>query len=335
MQVLQHVDPTGLLIVARVPPEGSMAIQLGSQLVVEESQEAVFFRDGRALDSFGPGRHTLKTANLPLLTRAVGLPFEGKSPFQAAVVFVSKKTFFDLKWGTKEAVAYRDRELGLVRLRAFGKFAVRVADVRKLVVEIVGTQNLFATDAIEGYLRDIIVSRLTDLLGEELDTILDLPGLYQELAGKLGERVATDFERYGLALEDLYVGAVTPPPDVQEVIDEKSGMSVIGSDIATYLQFKAARAMGSSAERGGVAGDAVGAGVGVGVGAGIGASLPRIMEQAAERADARATQAAAGDPDDEGETPPAAAPEPAACGECGRELPPGARFCAYCGSPVA
>ena len=160
MQVIQHVDPTGLLIVARVPPEGSMAIQLGSQLVVEESQEAVFFRDGKALDTFGPGRHTLKTANLPLLTRLVGLPFEGKSPFQAAVVFVSKKTFFDLKWGTKEAVAYRDRELGLVRLRAFGKFAVRVADVRKLVVEIVGTQNLFATDAIEAYLRDIIVSRL-------------------------------------------------------------------------------------------------------------------------------------------------------------------------------
>ncbi|MDX1644798.1 MAG: SPFH domain-containing protein, partial [Thermoanaerobaculia bacterium] len=186
MQVIQHVDPTGLLIVARVPPEGSMAIQLGSQLVVEESQEAVFFRDGKALDTFGPGRHTLKTANLPLLTRLVGLPFEGKSPFQAAVVFVSKKTFFDLKWGTKEAVAYRDRELGLVRLRAFGKFAVRVADVRKLVVEIVGTQNLFATDAIEAYLRDIIVSRLTDLLGEELDTILELPGLYEELAGKLG-----------------------------------------------------------------------------------------------------------------------------------------------------
>ena len=311
MQILQHVDPTGTLIVARVPPEGSAAIQLGSQLIVEESQRAVLLKDGRALDQFPPGRHTLRTANLPLLTRLLGLPFEGKSPFQVAVVFVSSKTFVDLKWGTKEAVAYRDAELEVVRLRAFGKFAIRVVDFELFVNKVVGTRGLYATDAIEAYLRDIIVAGLTDLLGDELSSIYDLPGLYAELAGKLGDRVADDFATYGLELEDLYVGAITPPAAVQEVIDERSGMSVVGSDMQTYLQFKAARAMGEAARHGGAAGEAIGAGVGVGVGAGMAARLPEMMQQAA------------------------AAAKPVACPECGKALVPGASFCAFCGSQVS
>ncbi len=139
MRILQHVDPTGSTMVARVPSSGTAAIELGSQLIVEESQQAVFFRDGKALDTFGPGRHTLATMNLPLLGKILGLPFEGKSPFQAAVVFVSTKTFLDLKWGTKEPVAYRDKELSMVRLRAFGKFAVRIANAQQFVNEVVGS----------------------------------------------------------------------------------------------------------------------------------------------------------------------------------------------------
>ena len=133
MEVIQYVDPTGQTMVARWPSQGTKAIQLGSQLVVEESQQAVFFRDGKALDTFGPGRHTLATQNLPFLTKILGLPFEGKSPFQAAVVFTSTKTFIDLKWGTKEPVVYRDQELAMVRLRAFGKFAVRISNPQLFV----------------------------------------------------------------------------------------------------------------------------------------------------------------------------------------------------------
>jgi membrane protease subunit (stomatin/prohibitin family) len=320
MQVIQHVDPAGHLIVARVPAEGSAAIQLGSQLIVEESQQAVMLRDGKALDNFVPGRHTLTTANLPLLTKLMGVPFGGKSPFQCAVLFVSTKTFLDLKWGTKEPVAYRDRELGLVRLRAFGKFAIRVADPRMFALQIVGTRDLYATDAIEAYLRDLIVSRLTDLLGEELDSILDLPGLYADLAAKLGERVDEDFARYGIVLEDLFVGAITPPKEVQEVIDEKAGMSVIGPDMATYLQFKAARAMGDAAQQEGGMGAGVGAGVGVGVGAGVGAMLPQMMKEAAA---------------EQAQGSPGPAPVPATCPECGQALVGGARFCAFCGGSVA
>jgi hypothetical protein len=128
MQVIEFHDPTGETMVARVPSQGTSAIRLGSQLIVEESQQAVFFRDGKALDTFGPGRHTLATQNVPILASIFGLPFGGESPFQSAVVFVSTKTFLDLKWGTKEPVIFRDHELAMVRLRAFGKFAVRVTN---------------------------------------------------------------------------------------------------------------------------------------------------------------------------------------------------------------
>src|SRR5262245_39399766 len=139
MQVLQYQDPTGQTMVARVPAQGTAAIQLGSQLIVEESQQAVFLRDGKALDTFGPGRHTLATENLPFLTALLSIPFGGKSPFQAAVIFVNSKTFLDLRWGTKEPVVFRDRELAMVRLRAFGKFAVRIVSPQTFVNTVVGS----------------------------------------------------------------------------------------------------------------------------------------------------------------------------------------------------
>jgi len=280
MQVIQHQDPLGNTIVARWPREGTAAIQLGSQLVVEESQRAVFFRDGKALDTFGPGRHTLATQNLPLLTGLLGLPFGGKSPFQAAAIFVSTQTFLDLKWGTKEPVVFRDAELAMVRLRAFGKFAVRIVDAQLFVNGVVGTAGAYTTDGVEAYFKDVIVARLNDLLGENLSSIFDLPKVYDELATALKARVADDFGKYGIDLVDLFVGAITPPPEVQAMIDERTGMGAVG-DMNAYLKFKAARAMGDAARQpGGEGGSDVASGMGLGVGAGLGMMLPGMMRDA-------------------------------------------------------
>ena len=190
MDVIQHQDRTGQTLVARWPANGTADIRLGSQLIVEESQQAVFFRDGKALDTFGPGRHTLATQNIPLLASLFGIPFGGKSPFQAAVVFVSTKTFLDLKWGTKEPVPFRDQELAMVRLRAFGKYAVRVANAQQFVNGVVGTMGLYSTERLGDWFRDVIVARLTDVLGENLTSVFDLPRLYDELAMGLKARVA-------------------------------------------------------------------------------------------------------------------------------------------------
>ena len=280
MDVIQYQDPTGSTMVSRWPADGTAAIRLGSQLIVEESQQAVFFRDGKALDTFGPGRHTLATENIPVIASIFAIPFGGTSPFQAAVMFVSTKTFLDLKWGTKEPVIFRDHELSMVRLRAFGKFAVRVTNAQVFVNTVVGSRGNYSTQGVEDYFRDVIVARLTDVLGENLTSIFDLPKVYDELAVGLKARVADDFNKYGIELVDLFLGAITPPEEVQKIIDERSGMGALG-DMNAYMKFKAARAMGDiAAQPGGGAGSTVGAGVGLGLGAGIGAMLPGMMRDA-------------------------------------------------------
>jgi membrane protease subunit (stomatin/prohibitin family) len=337
MQVIEYHDPTGRTMVARVPRDGTSAIPIGSQLIVEESQQAVFFRDGKALDTFGPGRHTLATQNVPILTSILKIPFGGESPFQAAVVFVSTKTFLDLKWGTKEPVVFRDRELAMVRLRAFGKYAVRIVNAQQFVNTIVGTVGAYTTEGVEDYFRDVIVARLTDVLGENLTTIFDLPKLYDELAMGLKARVAEDFTKYGIELTDLYLGAITPPEEVQKLIDERTGMGAIG-DMNAYMKFKTARAIGDAAAQPGGTNGTLGAGLGVGMGAGLGAMLPGMMREAMQAGGAPAPPQA---------PPPASGPAPAApsggevaagtpafCFNCGAKLAPGSRFCPSCGTKV-
>ena len=351
MKVIQYADPTGQTIVARVPKQGTAAIKIGSQLIVEESQEAVFFRDGRALDTFGPGRHTLATQNLPLLTQLIGIPFDGKSPFQAAVVFVSTKTFIDLKWGTKEPVAYRDSELAMIRLRAFGKFASRVVNSQLFVNTIVGTNDIYTTDGVEAYFKDVIVARFTDVLGENLQSIFDLPKVYDELGMALKSRVADDFSKYGLELVDLYLGAISPPKEVQKLIDERGGMAAVG-DMNAYMKFKAAKAMGDAAQQtGGETGGGVGAGLGVGMGAGMGMMLPQMMKEAMQdpggqgapsggggdagaAGSGAAGSGAAPDASQAATGGAAAAAGAAFCHQCGGKLPDGAKFCPSCGTKM-
>ncbi len=271
LDLIEWVSPTGEEIVARVPQEGSGDIRLGSQLVVRENQVAVFFRDGKVADMFTAGRYTIQTANIPILINLLGLAFDGKSPFRAEVYFVNMRTFTDMKFGTKEPIVYRDKEFGMVRLRAFGTYTMRVQDPRLFVNQIVATKGLFQSDEIKDFLRDVILSRLADLLGERMKTILDLPAVYDEVGLELKERVMKDFEAIGVYMVNMYIQAITPPEEVQKAIDERASMAAIG-DLDSYTKFKAARAL-EEAAKGGEGGEGGAAGAGLGMGAGIGMGM--------------------------------------------------------------
>lgn len=323
IEVIEWKDDSGREMVWRFAAGGEL--KLGAQLVVSENQWAIFFRDGKALDTFGPGRHTLTTGNVPLLSRLIGLPFGGTSPFRADVYYVARKVFTGLKWGTQEPLVFRDSELAMVRLRAFGTFAVRIADPQTFVNQIVGSQGRTTTDGIETFLRSAIVMRLSDVLGETVKTLFDLPKYYDELGEALKGRVAGDLQKYGVDLTDFFIGGIVPPEEVQKVIDERTGMAAVGDQNA-YLKFKAAQALGDAAKN--PSGDGTAStGVGLGAGVGLGMSMAQMMKDAMSSAGTSAAPAAGG--------APATATAGAFCTACGTRFPDGAKFCPSCGAKRA
>jgi membrane protease subunit (stomatin/prohibitin family) len=265
LEILQFFDESGKELVHRIPQAGSADIKMGAQLIVQDSQAAVFYRDGKALDVFSSGRHTLTTANIPFITKLLSLPFGFNSPFQAQVYFVSLKKFIDLKWGTKSPINFRDSELSFVQLRASGKFSMRVKDPQMFINEIVGTQGKYTTNEIEDYLRDSIVSRLNTVLGKNLKTVFDLGQYYPQIEAGVKAEVTDFFNSMGIELTDMIIVGIVPPDEVQEKINERSAMGAIGN-LDAYMKFKTAQAMEKAAENEGQGGAA---GIGVGLGAGM------------------------------------------------------------------
>ncbi|HEU0165294.1 MAG TPA: SPFH domain-containing protein, partial [Thermomicrobiales bacterium] len=197
LDLIQYPNEASNELVHRIPEGGAGEFKLGSQLVVRESQQAVFYRDGKALDVFGPGRHTISTNNIPLLTGLISIPFGGDSPFTAEVYFVSMREFTDMKWGSAQPLVYRDTELGMVRLRAFGTYSIRVKDPQLLVNQFVGNRGSYTTSAAEDYLRSLILSEFNELLGAMQTSILDLQTVTKQLSDSSRAALADDFARIG------------------------------------------------------------------------------------------------------------------------------------------
>lgn len=266
-------------IVHRVPEAGSGEFRLGSQLVVREGQQAVFVRDGKALDVFGPGRHTISTNNIPFLSGLLNVFTGGRSIFTAEVFFVAMREFTNLKWGTAQPLAFRDPDFGMVRLRAFGSYSMRVANPQLFVGQFVGSRSSYSAVDAEDFLRSIILSEFNDIVGDAKTPLLDLPGLSKELADTARASLSDDFERVGLQLTTFQIGAITPPDEVQKAIDQRSSMGAIG-DMGAFTQYQAAQAMREAANNPGGAGDLAGGGVGMGAGMAMGSMMSQAMRDA-------------------------------------------------------
>ncbi len=308
LEVIEWFDETGKEIVHRIPETGSGEIKWGAQLIVRETQAAVFFYNGKAYDAIEPGRHTLTTANIPIINKIMSIPWGLTSPLRAEVYFVNMKVFISLKWGTRDPVAFKDSELGLVRLRAFGVFNVQVRQPVLFVNTLVGTQGVYTSAEIESYLNQVIVSRFNDFLGGNLDTVFNLPGRYESIAHGLTKVLQEDFARFGLCLSDLYINAVTPPADVQKAIDDKSRLGLFG-DMNRLMQMKSAMAMEKASESQGQAG--------AGMGMGLGFMMPAMFADSL-----RASQTG---------VPTDAEPR---CADCNQAVGQGARFCPHCGHQI-
>jgi len=307
LEVIEWFDETGRELVHRIPEKGSGEIKFGAQLIVRESQAGVLFYKGKACDAFGPGRHTLTTANIPVLTKILALPWGMTSPLRAEVYLANMKVFTNLKWGTRDPVAFKDSELGLIRLRAHGVFNLQVVQPVLFINSLVGTMGKYTTEEVEEYLKRVIVSRFNDYLGENLDSLFNLPGRYEELSQGLQKRLQDDYSRFGLGLRQLYITSITPPPEVQKAIDDKSRLGVI-QDLDRLVKMKAAMAMEKASES---TGDA-----GTGLGMGLGFMIPAMFAETFK------PQGGAG-------VAPAA--QEITCPDCGHPIPKDAKFCPHCG----
>jgi excisionase family DNA binding protein len=287
-------------IVHRFPETGVADLRMGSQVIVRESQRAVFFRDGKSLDVLGPGRHTLTTANLPLLVDLVGKAFGDRTPFTAEVYFVSMREFADRKWGTPQPIIVRNPGMGLgvALLQGFGSYSFQVNDPQQFVTQIVGAQHIFRTSDIENRLRSMLLSKLQDLLGETTarSSVVELIGLTEEMGAGVRAKAQDDFAAIGLVLKSFYIANLKP---YEKSAEELRAMGML--DMQTYTQLQAADAMRDAAQNpSGGAGLTAGIGAGMGIGNVLSQSLSGMtgqQGQGGQAAQAGGPSAAAGIPD--------------------------------------
>jgi membrane protease subunit (stomatin/prohibitin family) len=279
-------------------PMRDMEIQNGGQLVVRESQMAVFVNEGKVADVFGPGTHKLTTQTLPVLTYLKNWDKLFESPFKSDVYFFSTRQQIDQKWGTPQPITIRDKDFGAVRLRAFGNYAFRVEDPKLFHTEISGTREVYTVADVEGQLRGLVLQNISDAVASSGIPFLDLAANQMEFAKALATQLAPEMAKLGLKIENMTVQSVSLPEELQKILDQKIGMGMVGNDMGKFMQYQTAQAIPKFAEGGGggsgIAGDAMGLGAGVALGQVLAQNLQAGLQGNSQAAaSAAAAQAAA------------------------------------------
>ncbi len=299
IDIIEWTEDSDGTLAWRFPME-DREIQNGGSLTVRESQIAMFVNEGKVADVFGPGRYTLTTATLPILTYLQNWDKLFKSPFKSDVYFFSTRQQIDQRWGTSQPVTIRDKDFGAVRLRAFGNYAYRIADPRLFYNEISGTRERYTTEEIDGQLRGLMLQHISDAVGASGTPFLDLAANQVEFAKALQEATAPAFAKLGLKLELVTMQNVSLPEDLQKILDQKIGMGMVGNDMGKFMQYQTAQSIPKFAESagqgGGVVGDAIGLGAGVALGQTMANQLSQGLAAAAPGAPAAAAGAAAAAP---------------------------------------
>ncbi|MEO1224261.1 MAG: SPFH domain-containing protein [Pseudomonadota bacterium] len=261
IDIIEWTDDSNDTLVYRFERYGN-EIKNGAKLTVREGQTAIFVNEGELADVFAPGMYDLETQNLPILSTLQGWKYGFSSPFKAEVYFVSTRRFTDLKWGTKNPIMLRDPEFGPVRLRAFGTYTMQATDAPALIREIVGTDGHFTIDEITNQLRNLIVSRFANIVGGSRIPVLDLAANYDDLGKFVADRIRPEFQAYGLDIPTLLIENISLPPAVEEALDKRTSMGVIG-DLSRYTQYQTAEAITKAADNpGGMAAGGMGMGMG-------------------------------------------------------------------------
>jgi len=314
IEVIEWLDNTGDTMVYRFPVAGQ-EIKNGAQLIVRESQTAVFVFEGQVADVFTPGKFEIQGGNTPILSKLGAWKYGFNSPFKSEVYFVNTKQFTDMKWGTSNPVMLRDADFGIVRLRAFGAYSLRVSDPSEFIKEIAGTNAQFQTEDIEGQLKRAIVTEFSDALGELKVAALDLAAQYKEIGENIRGKINEDFSGYGLDVTKFYVENVSLPPEVEEAMDKRASMGAIGN-VDQYMKFQAADALRDAAQN---EGGNAGAGMGLGAGFAMGGQMANVFgqQQGGGGTGGGAVQTA---------TVP--------CPACGKPNAAGVKFCSECGGKM-
>lgn len=314
IEVIEWTDQNANTMVYRFPVQDN-EIKMDAELTVRESQVAIFVNEGEIADVFGPGRHLLYTQNMPILTKLKSWKYGFDSPFKAEVYFVNTKQFINQKWGTSNPIMMRDSEFGVIRLRGYGIYSYRVSEPVVFLKELFGTSASYDTSSIEGQLKKMVLSGLTDLFAESNIAALDLAMNYDELSEKGKEKMEQRFSTFGFEITSLYIENLSLPEEVEKVLDRKTSMGVIG-DMNQYQQYQAAEAIREAARNEG--GGLAGAGAGIGAGAALGSVMANAFSGNQQQTN----------------SPSAPQPEKMTCPHCQALINAGAKFCGECGKTV-